>query len=361
MLGGRGVGKTSMIAALWNEFSRVCDDPKLQLLPEGQTHIDLNKRLDELKSVAQTSLGAAIKPGAVGWSGILATMEESDYILELYHTGCNANFKIIFKDYPGAWLAEDSKKFGLVVDKISEARILLVAIDVPALMDSEARNDSINHPNYLLTALMRGFRKTQRVDAAGSPPHRLVMFVLMRGEKWLREDTHQEILSRFESRYQTVLRVVRGYANTTCAVICPVQTLGAVSFVRFDENDNHVFERLNNEDYSPVDCDQPLRYSMAFITQALQNYMEGKKDEAHRALSKRKWFIRWKDAALGLFGIKSAQQEELDQWIIRSAELRESVASFASGCKQDLPFFVMQSPELVGLRHSTRSASRGYG
>jgi hypothetical protein len=350
MLGARGVGKTSMIAAMWNEFDRVCNDPSLELLPDKQTEVELKARLKELKSMAS---GAA-RPVLSG-EGIEASVEPRDYTLDFLHTGSRARLHVIFRDYPGGWLDQEETKFFRIVNKLVDARIILIAIDVPSLMDSDTRNEAQNRPTDIGAALNRAFKEApSSKDEEGKPQEleRLVLFVLMKGERWLREKQGKEVLKSFDKHFSKAVHQVHHYKSSMAAVVCPIQTLGAVRFVQFNTQGQPIFEKMGDEEYRPVDCDQPLRYSMAFMTRMLEQYADSKTDAARNNLRKRSFFERIKDSTLGIFGIKSAKQQAFDAWLARSTALCNSVSRFSTGCKQDALFRVLHSPEILGVKRT---------
>jgi hypothetical protein len=368
MLGATGVGKTSMIAAMWNEFNRVSTDPSLELLPEKPTERTLDEQLKELQSVVSgsarpgtgsiTGLGRRARLGLTASGvaqpqlGVKRTFEPRDYRLDFYHSGSQDRMQVVFRDYPGDWLDQGRQNyFHRVVTKLIDARVIMVAIDAPPLMESDDRNTAENRPEDIAVALKEAFRRAPMTD--GQPPERLVLFVLMKGERWLRQNQGSEMLARFTRQFSQSLRHVSAYQSSTAAVVCPIQTLGAVQFVRYNAQGQPIFERIGNEDYSPVDCDQPLRYAMAFLTHALARNAEAERKVATTELNERRWWKRAKDTLLALLSGKTPEEKKrVDDWVKRSKALRSSVASFSQGCKQDDLFRVLQNPEILGVRRT---------
>jgi len=275
--------------------------------------------------------------------GIEASVEPRDYMLNLHHSSSGVKVQVIFRDYPGEWLDQDDTMFFSIVSKLRDARIILVAIDVPALMDSDERNETQNRPTDIAAALNKAFKQ-------GHDQERLVLFVLMKGERWLRDKQGPKVMERFDKQFSKAVRQVNAYKSSTAAVVCPIQTLGAVRFVEFNVQGQAIFEKIGNEEYRPVDCDQPLRYAMAFMTRMLEQYAAAQKDAKSNDLKKRNPWERIKDSTLGIFGIKSAKQQAFDEWLAHSTALRASVSKFSTGCKQDMLFRVLHSPEIIGVK-----------
>ena len=340
MLGARGVGKTSMLAAMWNEFDRVCDDPSLQFIPAPDTQHELTQRLAELKRLA------AGRDGVVDLSrSIVGTSDIQHYSVEFFHTTSATSFNVVFTDYPGGWLSERAVAKTEKIDAVvGQARVILVAVDAPALMMlPDDKHELRNLPTHISATLQRAFRNH---DAET----RLVMFCLMRGERWLHEQRTHELLERFHQRFYAALKTLKGYQNSTTVVICPVQTLGAVRFAQFDANDIPIFEKIHDQDYRPVDCDQPLRYSLAYMSKTLSQYAEEQRQYAQDQLKRRGFWEKARDSTLGVFGWKSGKQRDFDAWLHRSTELRRSLRTYARNCKREAPIQLLQSQHLLDIQ-----------
>ncbi len=337
MLGARGVGKTSMLAAMSNEFDMVCQDPSLQLIPEEQTSLDLADYLEQLKGVASS------QKGVIKSSGILGTQGLREYNFVLHHTESRANCGIVFRDYPGEWLVQ--RAFTTQVDNlVATAQIVFIAIDVPSLvMHQDQDHERVNQPMNLASTLKRGLSKSLENH------DRLVVFALMRGERWLRNGESDRIIEAFERRFARVLRVLQGYRNSTAVVLCPIQTLGSVEFVNFDARGNHVFAKCDDGDYAPKDCDQPLRFALSFLIERIRQYAEMRKISAKDKLKNASLLARLYQRAANLFGMKTADQKTLDAWIQSSQALIASVEELAAGCKSESPFYIYQGNEIIGL------------
>jgi hypothetical protein len=272
-----------------------------------------------------------------------------EYTLTLCHTQNDMQCDIVFRDYPGRWL-DEIKQQAKIGSLLKDAQIILIAVDAPALMvHTDSAHEQVNRPVQIANALSRAFR-------AGPRDHqRLVLFSLMRCERWVQEGGDEAMLAAFERRYGRVLRVLEGYKNSTAVAVCPIQTLGSVQFVRFDEQGRHVFEKVRGGDYRPADCDQPLRFAMAYVSEALRRYADSQAVQTKKSIDNQDWYTRWKRSALNLFGVHTADQKRLSAWYQRASSLRHAVETFAEGCKQNPPFVVRQGAELLGLLSPTLS------
>jgi hypothetical protein len=343
MLGATGVGKTSMLAAMWEQFERVFPDPTLQFIPrDDDTRRKLTARLAELKRLA------AGEPGEVDVTkGIQGSRERQDYRLEFHHTTSDASFAVTFTDYPGGWLDDTADEANQAESIVENARVILVAIDAPAMMElPDHKHEAWNRPRDVSAILTQALRKKLL-------PDRLVLFVIMRGERWLQRGEGVHLFRAFEKRFDRSMRAIFGHHKTVAAAFCPIQTLGAVEFSRYGETEKPkptpLFIKRADQDYAPVDCDQPLRYAMAYMLEVLHRFALAQQDLAKDALDSRPFYERWKDAALGLFGITSAKQQSFETWRGKSAYLLASLQGYAAGCKRTEGFRILQNRQLLGF------------
>jgi hypothetical protein len=334
MLGARGVGKTSMIAAMRDQFERVFDDPNLQLIPGEQTGVDLQKLLIELKRAATG------RPGYVDTSryGIKRTTDREEHVLALVHMPTRAEVSLCWVDYPGNWLEERPAD---VTQMLEDAAIILVAIDTPALMEhNDAEHEEINRPDSISSALQRAL--TRQPDRP-----RLVLFVPVRSERWLTNHTWSQMRDRFQERYYKILRALKGAQTQVAAVFCPIQTLGSVQFSHY-AGERPMFERVGTS-YAPMDCDQPLRYSLAFVLHLLTNRAIELTDQAEQDVNNRGMMETVWDWVCEKFGFPIEEVERRKRWEERTGALRQLVQRYTAGCKREAPFEILQARNLLGI------------
>jgi hypothetical protein len=334
MLGARGVGKTSMIAAMSDQFARVFPDPDLQLIPSEQTGVDLQQLLIELKRVASG------KPGYVdtGRVGLQRTLDREEHRLDLVHTPTQSRVRLLWVDYPGGWLEE---KPGEVGKMLEDSAIVLVAIDAPALMEhGDAEHEEINRPASIAHALQRA------LDRQPKNP-RLILFVPVRCEHWLAGQCGTSLYDRFRDRYEPALRAARGCRRSVAAVYCPIQTLGSLRFSYY-AGTTPMFERVGDR-YAPVDCDQPLRYSLAFVLHLLNQQAERRRDHARKKVNERGTVEQVWDWVCEWFGYPSEKVEALRRWEGHAAQMLNLLREYAAGCKKETPFEILQNRQLMGL------------
>ncbi|WP_017303471.1 TRAFAC clade GTPase domain-containing protein [Spirulina subsalsa] len=252
MLGPRGVGKTSLLAAMYDQFANVSQD--LQLEADDESKSDLNKRLQELKTVGDS---IKYRPSFTQTKGYRS------FKFWFGQTGTNPALQINFQDYPGGWLEEDSQQ-KKVEDLIRQSVAVLIPIDTPILMEGEGKyHDKLNQPTEINDLFKKVYKDLD------SP--RLVILAPIKCEKYIKDDP-SELFRKVREGYQKLLNQFASekLVSKVSVIITPVQTLGGVVFSRieFDNNGEPTFfyrKPQPNSLYKPKNTEVPLRYLLRFL------------------------------------------------------------------------------------------------
>lgn len=271
MLGARGVGKTSLLTAMYQQFDNTIGTTNLQLIPDLESAAILSERLAELKSLLdffESTTG----------QGIASSQKERAFQFGVGRQGKAPSLELRFVDYPGEYhsAAAPSPDRERALRLVRESRVVLLAIDTPALMEEEGRwNEMINRTQQI-TGLFR-----QAYQDLREP--RLVIFAPVKCEKYVNNPQCAVMLrERLKQEYQSLLRLLGSEALTdkVVAVITPIQTVGSVKFISIEVEDNQphfYYRRIHPEaSYNPQDCDQPLRYLLRFLLGAHYKAQLGK-------------------------------------------------------------------------------------
>jgi hypothetical protein len=252
MLGPIGVGKTSLLAAMYDQFDNVSRD--LQLVADEESKARLDVRLKELKSLVNYS-SIKVRDGVSGTQG------ESSFQFEFGQTGVAPSLEINFRDYPGIWLEKDPRK-NQVKELIQESVAVLIPIDTPALMEKGGKyHEEFNQPTQL-----NDLFKTIYKDL-DSP--RLVILAPVKCEKYMKNPP--ELFRKVREGYQKMLNQFASekLLPKVAVVITPVQTVGSVVFSRVEELDNEpIFyyrKPQPSDPYQPKNTEVPLRYLLRFL------------------------------------------------------------------------------------------------
>jgi hypothetical protein len=262
MLGSTGVGKTSLLTAMYEQFASNIGRTDLQLTPDDESSAILQERLIELKTLLDDFEARG---------GVQATEGEPtdirSFIFGLGRKGKPPSLQLNFRDYPGGYhLAKATpEKRQFVKDLLADCVAVLIAIDAPALMEARGKwNELINRPQQITDLFRTAY---QNID---SP--RLVIFAPVRCEKYmLTEKSSQELVQRIKEEYRGLFDLFSSgtLLPNVVAVITPVQTVGSVVFSRIemkDEAPHFRFRKIGHDAlYSPKDSEQPLRYLLRFL------------------------------------------------------------------------------------------------
>jgi hypothetical protein len=317
MLGSSGVGKTSLLAAIYDQFDQVIGGINLQIKPtDGESKIRIEKRLQELKNLVGDSI--RVRGGVQGDTGDLNTRS---FLFDLGKIAVSPSLRLQFQDYPGNFIGLDahSDQIKAVENFIKESAAVLIAIDTPALMEQKGKwHEDLNQPTRI-----RGLFK-QAYQNLDSP--RLVILAPVKCESYTQNDRDaSKLLECVKEKYSTLLEYFNSDALSTkvAVVVTPVQTVGSVFFSSIENHDGEPYFRFIKRDfnslYQPRDSEQPLRYLLRFL---LRLYIEKRR-------------IPIISSILDLFG--------------KDAAFKQAVLEFTGNCKSTSGFAVIQGANLLRL------------
>lgn len=294
MLGPTGVGKTSLLAAMYDQFDKVSQD--LQLRADEDTAPILDKRLQDLKSM----VGDSIKPkdGIAGTTGD----EPICYRFQFGETGVDPELEIQFQDYPGGWL-EKTNQIEKVRTLIRESAAILIPIDAAILMENKGKyHEKFNQPDRINELLKTVYKNLD------SP--RLVILAPVKCEKYMQTNPKQ-LFERVKEGYQKILNQLAGekLLPKVAVIITPVQTVGNIIFSRIDDDNQITFyyrKRSPTDPYQPKNTELPLRFLLRFL---LRLHLNKKRNS-------------WLDWIMDVFG--------------QNDSLRNAVSSFSQGSVDDI-------------------------
>jgi hypothetical protein len=149
MLGASGVGKTSLLTAMYEQFESTIGRTNLQLTPDEESSAILQERLVELKSLLDDfeAMGGIQNTEAPAGPESLRS-----FVFGVGKKGKESSLNLHFCDYPGGYHAAkasaEERKF--VKNLIADCVAVIIAIDAPALMEANGRwHDAINRPQQM--------------------------------------------------------------------------------------------------------------------------------------------------------------------------------------------------------------------
>lgn len=271
MMGGKGAGKSSVLASLSKNMKDALEGTKLYMYPIGATPDLINRKYDELlKMFDNAQKGVSIpSPGISG---------DEDITLYTFLFGMDntsSQIRIEFRDFPGEYIEREPE---LVKQFIEDSNAIIIAIDTPHLMEEEGQYNEAKNCCKIITTF---FEENLKDDIA----HKLVLFVPLKCEKYFHSDQMEMVTKRVEEVYTRLIQTIKEqYATTVASAVIPIQTVGDIVFDGFGRDENQIVKTVRKRNstlllpeetnykyrnsaarYSPQDCEQPLYYLLTFI------------------------------------------------------------------------------------------------
>jgi serine/threonine protein kinase len=261
VFGARGVGKTSILAAMYDQFNKTTKNTDIQLTANIGTSAILQERVAELQSPFSASENMEVT------GGIQGTSEPQDFIFSLSRVGGPTIMKLCFKDFPGGRIGSNALESEMLeVKKLLETcQVVLIIIDSPALIeDNGVWHELINKPG-----LIRDYFKLSYQNLTEPT---LILFVPSKCEKYMRNNP-EYLLQKVTDGYSELLHFFANKTHRQNIIIgvTPVQTLGNIIFDRIETNmisgrkQPHFYYKKIGHHYEPNDSEQPLRYILKFL------------------------------------------------------------------------------------------------
>jgi len=259
MLGNTGVGKTTMLASMYDSLDDVVGNAALDIVAEDRgTSRVLAEYLSDLRGLT----------GELRSKPLPGTPDVREYVFDVGRRGKDPLFKIRFTDYPGRYFVQPDLASATEAERIqralTKADVVIVAIDAAALMERDgAYNEQFNTPKVVFDSI----RTMLRVDT-----DRLVILAPLKCEKYVGTPEGafalEEKIRKFYQRLLNYMATPEIDERVGC-VLTPVQSIGSVAFNRIDTTANppeFVYVATGRgAPFAPKDTDQPLRYALKFI------------------------------------------------------------------------------------------------
>lgn len=265
MMGPRAVGKTSIMASIFNETKNNIAGTEIYFRAVDDTIKTLDDKKGELMYVItkQKDFSETPKTGAID-----ATSEPSKFQFEMGMKGRTKTIDVEITDFPGEYIQSKKDK---VAAYVKESNVIMVAIDTPYLMEEKGLYNEEKNKVSEVTAFFRGHPKELK--------DKLVLLVPLKCELYFHNGSIDKVTEKVERAYSDLIKVCT--TNDNAVVVTPIQTLGGVEFDKFVDNTGlATISKLarykfwgNPPKYTPLFCVQPLYYMMSYIA----NYYEWSK------------------------------------------------------------------------------------
>lgn len=289
MMGPRSVGKTTILTSIFFETQdRICGS-KLNMQA-----LDSNT---EKLTTYHTMLVNAVEKGNA--NELPASNTESNFNFGLGLKGRRATLHLNVQDFPGEYLIA---KESAVNQYVSQATIVLIAIDTPYLMEEDGIYNTQKNKVDIVTKYFKHNPDTIK--------DKLVLFVPLKCELYAHENRIEEVTEKVKESYSELIEFFK--QNNIASAVTPIQTLGGIEFDKMEDNTKCIgdIEKIatyrsyvEKPKYAPLFCPQPLYYLLTYAS----NYYE------------------WQKAQKKKTGIFNSIMESVYSYFLRDAEFYEEV------------------------------------
>lgn len=321
MLGASGVGKTTLLTSMYEQFAEISNQANLQLTPDIETAATLDQYLSQLKSLTYEFKAEEHKKGIRGTLAMAGPESLPSYSFDLSRKDQKPSLRLVFRDYPGGYiLPSDITGRRFVQKLLKECAAVIIAIDAPALMELNGRwHDLRNKSDEILKLFQTAYQKIEEP--------KLVIFAPVKCETYVQnEESANKLIKCIQNKYAPLLEFflepIR--ADKIAVVTAPVQTVGCVVFLKIEvehlNQPRFYFRKISfDAEYSPQDSEQLLRYLLRFLLK-----------------------IHIEDRQWPMFDM-------VRQIFNPDAELKQAVEQFAKDCKTTDGFAVLQGQMLLNI------------
>lgn len=271
MLGASRSGKTSILASMLNNLRDqnvdnvinqcfyIDDKSDYNGIGEAERieQVKLQENVDNMRDLLTPPIqGGKYVPKMTKLFGSDdAFTYEFEVQTKINNVATGPKITINFHDIPGEYCSVG--KFNLVEDLISNAQLLLVAVDVPSMMYAKemgrnALNTVMNCPEEVLNAVQKlgttcydDIPDVQKRNNALRNLLKMVIFVPIKCEYWLHNGKRQEIDEEIKRVYNQAITQCKQQENIQ-TLILPVETIGSCIFDHHSDEDNSLILLYNS-------------------------------------------------------------------------------------------------------------------
>lgn len=352
MLGARRVGKTSMLASMYNSFSTVVAGTNLAMSKKGGKAID--DSLEHMKALFRRSniMENDVVPGVSDFSQTQG-FDKIDFLLSI--AGKKEKPRVIrFVDCSGEWINNRTKE-DEVGEEIEKSEVVIIAIDTVLMMEEEGKYNRLNAVQSVTEFIINNMNPDAMINSK-----KMVLFVPMKCEKYYHQNNEvgsafyqkrmQEINDRIKKEYAQLLNFLTSPNNKKYFTvgILPVITLGGIEFDEFTSDakdiltENIQYRYCKPLEFAPLFCDRPLIYSLLFVQKKIFDNYYAKAYDANKGKKKlRATVAEW-------FQDKFNIPKDMD-FINELNKVAENLSTI------DYPGFTMlQDPETIEMKAEIR-------
>ena len=258
MVGPTGVGKTSLLTAMYGAIRPFANDLKATFFCSGGTAKALQNKKNELVAI---SSGKGLKISNDMLPPGTGELREYDFTIE---TPGDLEIDLRFIDQPGGWFSEGN---ATTIKSMQIAHASIWCVDAVALMEGDGGehglgdyHEMINEPDTIYNCYEKVIKDL--------PNEHCIVLVAFRAETYLKDKVKKEkFFHRLRTGYaDRIKRLTKLTDKHISFKVCAVETLGNVVFHVWEEEEGHrpkaTFRRTGKNGYLPSGCALPIAIAL---------------------------------------------------------------------------------------------------
>lgn len=279
MLGASGVGKTTLLLAMYEQLHLIAQDIGFDLIPDEETKGILDQYLEQLKSLEYEMKANERDKGVRGTRAAAGPDSLPKYIFDLVNE--KTKIRLIFRDYPGGYLtSNDNQEREFVKRLIQDSHGVIITIDTPAMLEPKKENfqdrrnwdiannggrwhEARNQPEEVLD-LFKG-ACANRLDP------KIVILAPVKCETYVQTpESCDKLIKYIKEKYAPLLAFLQGRSENIAVITAPVKTVGCLHFWKCEIQEftrpRFWFHKTSIDAvYAPENGDELLRYLLSFV------------------------------------------------------------------------------------------------
>lgn len=227
MLGGKRVGKSTILAAIIDAFNNsaklssylVCKDTTPYEKYSGHT---IDEKRDSLKQLVKQR-----SDNSLFMTQTMADSKIQKYSISVRLPERPGQLTIDFYDVPGEFANPKKLEFSKeMTPLIAQCDVFVIAIDTPYLMEApQSVNHAYNRIGDLEVAL-------QNIICKDDNDIKQILLVPVKCEKWASEGKLSDVVNKIKSEYKVLIETMSAYPGMNVSIL-PIETVGGIHFHSF--------------------------------------------------------------------------------------------------------------------------------
>lgn len=244
MAGSTGVGKTSMLAAMYPSLREQLHNIRYNFVPQDEDHLVLTNEYEKLQKLAQGGIEVV--------SDYVGTRGEKEFVFHIQpRTSESPDMELHLWDLPGGFYQDkQATRF------LNDSNVSFLCVDAVTLMERcGIYHNRINMPDEIKDCYLK----------SNLHPNHIIIVCLMRAETYEQDGLRKKLFQTFDEKYSTILSEIKKQKNTNIFV-GSIQTTGRLRYNKIEVTGSDIksyfIRHQNIKDYFSKGCDTPIQVAI---------------------------------------------------------------------------------------------------